>query len=106
MMPSSRRQINSDVNITAPELFAEVNGQVQIKGTAAGADFDRYRVLVGQGIDPQNWIQIGSDSTTPVNDGILTTWDTTDLTGLFAVQLQVVHTDQRVDISTIQVTIK
>jgi len=98
--------INPDVNITAPELFAEVNGQVQIKGTAAGADFDRYRVLVGQGIDPQNWIQIGSDSTTPVNDGILTTWDTTDLTGLFAVQLQVVHTDQRVDIATIQVTIK
>src|SRR5271157_1161265 len=99
-------QINPDVNITAPELFAEVNGQVQIKGTAAGTDFDRYRVLVGQGIDPQNWIQIGSDSTTPVNDGLLTTWDTTGVTGLFAVQLQVVRTDQRVDVATIQVTIK
>jgi len=99
-------QINPDVNITAPELFAEVNGQVQIKGTAAGADFGRYRVLVGQGIDPQNWIQIGSDSTTPVNDGILETWDTSGLTGLYAMQLQVVRTDQRVDIATIQVTIK
>ena len=99
-------QINPDVNITAPELFAEVNGQVQIKGTAAGADFDRYRVLVGQGIDPQNWIQIGSDATAPINDNVLATWDTTDLTGLFAVQLQVVRTDQRVDIATIQVTVK
>ena len=99
-------QINPDVNITAPELFAEVNGQVQIKGTAAGADFDRYRVLVGQGIDPQNWIQIGSDATAPTNDNVLATWNTAGLTGLFAVQLQVVRTDQRVDIATIQVTIK
>ncbi len=99
-------QINPDVNITTPDLFAEVNGQVQIKGTAAGTDFDRYRVLVGQGIDPQDWIQIGSDSTTPVNNDILATWDTTGLSGLYAVQLQVVRTDQRVDTATIQVTIK
>jgi membrane carboxypeptidase/penicillin-binding protein len=98
--------VNPNVNITAPVLFAEVNGQVQIKGTAAGSDFERYRVLVGQGIDPQNWIQIGSDSTTPIMDGLLATWDTTNLTGLYAVQLQVVRADQRVDTATIQVTIK
>ncbi len=99
-------QVNPDVNITAPVLFAEVNGKVQIKGTVAGADFDRYRVLVGQGIDPQAWIQVGSDATTPINDNVLATWDTTGLSGLYAVQLQVVRTDQRVDIATIQVTIK
>jgi hypothetical protein len=99
-------QVNPNVNITAPILFAEVNGQVQIKGTAAGPDFERYRVLVGQGIDPQNWIQVGSDSTTPIMDGLLATWDTTSLAGLYAIQLQVVRTDQRVDTATIQVTIK
>jgi len=99
-------QINPEVNISAPELFAEVNGRVQIQGTAGGADFDRYRVLVGPGIDPQAWIQIGSDSTVPVNDGTLATWDTTNLTGLYAVQLQVVRTDQRVDVAVIQVTIR
>ena len=99
-------QVNPDVNITAPALFAEVNGQVQIKGTAAGTDFGRYRVLVGQGIEPQNWIQVGSDSTAPVNNDILAAWDTTGLNGLYAVQLQVVRTDQRVDAATIQVTIK
>ena len=98
-------QVNPDVNITAPALFAEVNGQVQIKGTAAGADFSSYRVLVGQGIDPQTWIQIGSDSTTPIHDDTLATWDTKNLTGLYAVQLQVVRADQRVDVATIQVTI-
>jgi len=99
-------QVNPDVNITAPALFADVNGQVQIKGTAAGTDFDRYRVLVGKGIEPQNWIQVESDSTTPINDNILATWDTTGLSGLYAVQLQVVRTDQRVDVATTQVTIK
>jgi membrane carboxypeptidase/penicillin-binding protein PbpC len=99
-------QVNPDVHITAPALFAEVNGKVQIKGTAAGADFDRYRVLVGQGIDPQDWIQIGNDSTAPINDNVLATWDTTGLSGLYALQLQVVRSDQRVDIAVTQVTIK
>ena len=99
-------QTNPNANITSPELFAEVTGAVQIKGTAAGANFDHYRVLVGQGIDPQNWIQIGSDSSTPVNDNLLAKWDTTGLSGLYAVQLQVVRTDQTVDVATIQVTIK
>ncbi|HEY9152472.1 MAG TPA: transglycosylase domain-containing protein [Anaerolineales bacterium] len=98
-------QINPDVNLSAPALFADVTGKVLIKGTAAGANFDRYRVLVGQGIDPQNWIQVGSDSTTPVNDGVLANWDTTGLSGLYAVQLQVVRTDQIVDTATIQVTV-
>ena len=99
-------QVTPDVHITAPALFAEVNGKVQIKGTAAGADFDRYRVLVGQGIDPQDWIQIGNDSTAPINDNVLATWDTTGLSGLYALQLQVVRSDQRVDIAVTQVTIK
>jgi membrane peptidoglycan carboxypeptidase len=100
------QQINPDVNITAPESFANVNGQVQIKGTAAGKDFDHYRVLVGQGIDPQSWIQVGSDSTAPITDNVLATWDTSNLSGLYAIQLQVIRTDQRVDVATIQVTVK
>ena len=99
-------QVNPDVNITAPALFAEVNGAVQIKGTADGANFDHYRVLVGQGVDPQTWIQVGRDSTTTVNNNVLATWDTAGLAGLYAVQLQVIRTDQRVDLATIQVTIK
>jgi hypothetical protein len=37
-------------------LFAEVNGNVKIDGTAAGKDFVSYRVLVGQGLNPQEWI--------------------------------------------------
>ena len=55
-------RFDENVNITSPEMFAEVSGSVQIEGTAAGDDFASYRVLVGQGLDPQEWIQVGEGS--------------------------------------------
>ena len=98
-------QLNPDVNITAPELFAEVSGEVRIVGTAAGEDFVSYRVLAGQGLNPQEWIQI-ADGNEPVTDGLLAEWDTSNLSGLYAIQLQVVRGDQGVDSAVIQVTVK
>jgi membrane peptidoglycan carboxypeptidase len=95
---------DENVNITSPEMFAEVSGSVKIEGTAAGDDFASYRVLVGQGLDPQEWIQVG-EGNAPVTKGLLATWDTSGLSGLYAVQLQVVHSDQRVDTAIIQVTV-
>jgi membrane peptidoglycan carboxypeptidase len=97
-------QINPDVNITFPELFAKAGGVIQIQGTAAGADFASYRVLIGQGLNPQEWIQIG-EGNAPVTDNVLAEWDTNGLSGLYAVQLQVIRSDQRVDTAIIQVTI-
>ncbi len=96
---------NPDVNISAPELFAEVGGTVRVEGTAAGADFVSYRVLAGQGLNPQEWIQIG-EGTAPVTNGLLAEWDTNGISGLYAVQLQVIRSDQRVDTAIIQVTVK
>ena len=97
--------VNPDVNITSPALFAEVNGKLQIVGTAAGDDFAYFRVQVGKGLNPQQWVQVGVDVNTPVTDGLLAEWDTTGLSGLYAVQLQVVRNDQRVETAVIQVTI-
>ncbi len=97
--------VNPDVHISSPAMFANVSGQVQFIGTASGADFDHYRILVGQGLNPQRWIQVGADSTQAVSDGILAKWDTTGLNGLYAVQLQVIRADQRVDSAIIQVTV-
>lgn len=93
-------------NITAPQLFADVTGNVLIMGTASGDEFMYYRVQVGKGLNPQEWIQLGSDTATPVVGGLLAEWDTTGLSGLYAVQLVVVRTDQVVDTAVIQVTIK
>jgi hypothetical protein len=97
--------INPDVNITSPELFDEVSGKVKIEGTAAGEGFVSYRVLVGQGLNPQEWIQV-AEANSPVTDGPLAEWDASKLSGLYAVQLQVVRSDQRVDTAIIQVTVK
>ncbi|MBI2333319.1 MAG: transglycosylase domain-containing protein, partial [Chloroflexi bacterium] len=93
-------------NITAPQLFADVNGKVLILGTASGDSFMYYRVQVGKGLNQQEWIQLGEDNYTPVDGGILAEWDTTGLSGLYAVQLIVVRNDQVVDTAVIQVTVK
>ena len=98
--------MNRYAYITAPQLFADVNGKVLILGAATGDDFMYYRVQVGKGLNPQEWIQLGEDNYSPVDGGILAEWDTTDLSGLYAVQLIVVRTDQKVDTAVIQVTIK
>ncbi len=95
---------NPDVHITFPELFAEVGGVVQVSGTAAGTDFASYRVLIGQGLNPQEWIQVG-EGNAPVTNDLLAEWNTEGLSGLYAVQLQVIRSDQRVDTAIIQVTI-
>src|SRR5688572_14465352 len=97
-------QINPDVNISSPQLFAEVTGEVQISGTAAGENFVSYRLLAGQGLNPQEWIQI-AEGNEPVKDNLLAEWNTSGLSGLYAVQLQVVRSDQRVDSAVIQVTV-
>ena len=98
--------VNLIANITSPKLFADVSDVVKIIGTASGDDFAYYRVQVGKGLNPQQWIQLGSDVTIPVESGVLVEWDTKGLSGLYAVQLLVVRTDQRVDTAVIQVTIK
>lgn len=94
-----------DVYVTSPTMFADVRGEIEIIGTAAGLDLDYYRVLVGQGLNPPNWVQIGDDSGNLVIDDTLAIWDTSELNGLYAVQLQAVRTDQLVDTAVIQVTL-
>jgi len=98
--------VNAVANITSPQLFADVNGIVQVIGTASGVDFAYYRVQVGKGLNPQEWIQLGGDVITPVERGLLAEWNTKGLSGLYAVQLLVVRQDQVVDTAVIQVTIK
>jgi hypothetical protein len=97
--------VNPSVSISAPAMFSVVSGQVQIRGTAFGPDFDRYRVLVGSGLNPREWTAVGSQSIDPIENGLLATWDTAGLSGLYAIQLQVIHSDQRVESTVIQVTI-
>ena len=80
-------QVLPDVHITSPEMFADLRGEISIAGTAAGTDFVSYRLEYGAGLYPQEWVQIGTDSTTPMTEGPLAKWDTTGLDGLYALAL-------------------
>ncbi len=94
-----------DAAITAPEIFAYISGSVPIAGRARGENFAFYRVQIGEGLNPRQWLQIGVDISTPVEDGQLMMWDTSGLNGLYAVQLLVVRQDQSIETATIQVTV-
>lgn len=98
-------RFDENVNITAPALFSEVSGEVEVRGTAVGENFLSYRILIGQGLNPREWIQI-AEGNQPVTNGLLAAWNTADLTGLYALQLQVIRGDQKVDTAIIQVTVK
>jgi len=97
--------VNPDVTISTPTMFADVRGEIKITGSASGSDLDYYRVLVGKGLNPPNWVQVDDDSKNLVVNDTLAIWDTSDLNGLYAVQLQAVRRDQRVDTAVVQVTV-
>jgi membrane carboxypeptidase/penicillin-binding protein len=99
------QSVSPDVQINAPHMFDYVRGMVSIIGNAGGVDFLYYRLQVGQGLNPQKWLQIGEDVRTPVSNGTLGTWDTTGLEGLYIVQLLVVRQDARVDQAILQLTV-
>lgn len=98
-------QLNPDVHMTSPANFAQVSSAVTLRGTAAGEDFSSYRLLMGTGLNPQRWIQIGDDGLRPIIDGVLGTWDTSNLSGLYIIQLQVTRDNQQIETDAIQVTV-
>ena len=51
-------------------------------------------------------LRIHADSTLRVEDGVLGTWDATGLSGLYAVELQVIRTDQRIDTAIMQLSVQ
>jgi membrane peptidoglycan carboxypeptidase len=97
--------VQTDVHISSPKMFADGRAKLEIRGSAAGANFAWYRLEYGQGLYPSAWVQIGAESHTPVTEGLLAEWDTTNLNGLYSLRLMVVRSDQRVDQAVVQVTL-
>jgi membrane peptidoglycan carboxypeptidase len=98
-------QSSANAVIKTPEMFATAAGKIQILGTADGDNFSFYRLQVGKGLNPTEWVQIGKDNPVPVQNGPLGMWDAGELNGLYALQLLVVHKDQRVETSVVQLTL-
>ena len=96
---------NPDVTLTFPIMFSELGGFLTITGSATGDNFSYYRLQYGQGLNPETWTQIGSDTSTPVSEGRLGEWDTIGLQGLYSLQLIVIHEDRSLQTSTVQITL-
>ncbi len=98
-------RVSEDVQISDPQMFDHVAGKIDIRGIVGGEKFLYYRLQVGQGLNPQKWLQIGEDVKSTVNNGTLGSWDSTGLEGLYVIQLQVVRQDARVDQANLQLTV-
>jgi membrane carboxypeptidase/penicillin-binding protein PbpC len=99
-----------DAQIAQPQPFAYVHGIVEIRGTARGENFAFFRVQAGPGLFPQSWTQIEGDRGEQIENGLLQTWNTAGLDGLYSVQLVVVKNDPEggpfiFETSTLQVTV-
>lgn len=92
------------VNISSPEPFDFIQGNVSVRGSASVEDMSFYRLQYGQGLNPLEWVQIGDDSETGKR-GILAEWDTSDLSGLYTLQLIVVDQDGQLKTSAVHITV-
>ncbi len=93
-----------EAHISAPKMFAFVRGTVSIIGSAGGAGFDSYILQYGAGLNPQGWFTI-AESSHAVDDGLLATWDTSGLDGLYVLQLLVVRDDRSVQRANLCLTV-
>ncbi|MEK6222433.1 MAG: transglycosylase domain-containing protein, partial [Chloroflexota bacterium] len=96
---------NPNVHITQPEVFGYISGAMDIVGSANGDSFSLYRIQIGEGLNPRQWLQIGEDFASPVNNSRLASWDTTGLDGLYALQLIMVNEDQSIETDILQITV-
>jgi membrane peptidoglycan carboxypeptidase len=96
---------DAQVSILSPTPFEILRGGGRIEGTANPDQFANYRLQYGHGLNPVNWFQIGGEETIPVVQGMLGTWDTTGLNGLYTLQLLVVDEDGKIGSAAVHVTI-
>jgi membrane peptidoglycan carboxypeptidase len=97
---------SADAAFSAPQQFSYVRGQVELRGSAAGAQFAAYNLQIGGGINPGAWTTLENAGAGPVTDELLGAWDTSPLAdGLYVVRLQVVDKNQRVQTALLQVTV-
>lgn len=89
----AQKALNTDAflsaHISSPADYVIGSGQLVIYGQAAGNNFSKFILEAGIGSNPQSW-QKFYESTTPVENGFLTNWDSDLLPdGLVTIRLTV-----------------
>jgi len=89
---SINKTANSIANINCPSPNEEVNGLIEINGTATGEKFQDYIVEYRKSSSPDDWTLIFS-SDESVDEDILAFWDTTKLDEycLYTIRLTVIN---------------
>ena len=91
------------IAISAPARGEQISGLVDISGRASSDDFAGYRLEYRFETIPGDWI-VFAEGSAPIEDGVLATWDTTDLPlGLYTVRL--VMDDERLGESSTRVQV-
>ncbi|MEO0564014.1 MAG: Ig-like domain-containing protein, partial [Chloroflexota bacterium] len=101
----TRPDVVSASVILRPDVFDYVRGQVDIRGSMDGESLQYYQLAYGQGLNPNEWIDIGGQQTDYVPGQSLGTWDTTGLDGLYNLRLTAIMTDNSIDPYIVQVTV-
>ncbi len=74
--------------IDSPFDHQAISGSFDITGIADGNDFTEYILEYGPGFSPNGWTEI-IGSSTPVSGGLLGSWNTNGLNGLYSLRLKV-----------------
>ncbi len=96
---------DAEVAIISPGPYSYIRATVPITGNAKGGDFNFYRVVFGEGLNPTEWIQIGPEHGNQVDHNVLEFWDTSALDGLYSLRVSVVDHSTALREATIQVTV-
>lgn len=95
----------SEVKIDVPQNFAYIKAKKWIYGRTKVDGFSTFRLQYGEGLNPTHWFQIGENHNRSVVEGTLGIWDTSDLDGLYTLQLVVVDQDDIAYLDTVFVTV-
>jgi membrane carboxypeptidase/penicillin-binding protein PbpC len=101
----SRPELLGAAALLQPAPFAYVGGVIDVRGTMDSSNMQFYQLAYGQGLNPDQWSQIGGQQTTFSPGATLGTWDTSGLDGLYSLRLTVVLNDNTLETAVRQVTI-
>jgi membrane peptidoglycan carboxypeptidase len=94
-----------NVAIIEPKPFSYVRGVITIRGNARDNNFQSYRLDYGQGLNPEQWLQIGENYLSSVFNGDLGMWDANGLDGLYSLRLTMLRRDSSLQEAVVQVTV-
>lgn len=92
-----------DLAIFLPSNYSSVKGAVEVRGNAKMPDMREWRLNVGAGLDPGEWLTIGQGGG-GIDNGTLAVWQTGE-SGLYTLQLIGIDNAGNAQTATSQVTV-